>query len=86
MDQYGNTYAVRDSYKIGIAHSSIVAGGPVAGAGEFRVENGIVTFISNKSGHYVPPWPYIQQVAEEWSTQGLSFRRVRFEIFENFRI
>ena len=33
-------------------HSSLLAGAPVAGAGEIKVSNGRITWLSNKSGHY----------------------------------
>lgn len=33
-------------------HSSLLGGAPVAGAGEIRVSNGRVEWLSNKSGHY----------------------------------
>ena len=43
------------SHKVGqYHHSSILAGGKVACAGEMKVTNGILSFISNKSGHYRP--------------------------------
>ena len=43
------------SHKIGkYHHSSLLAGGNVAIAGEMKVENGKLTYLSNKSGHYVP--------------------------------
>uniref|UniRef100_A0A7R9UDL4 Uncharacterized protein n=1 Tax=Pinguiococcus pyrenoidosus TaxID=172671 RepID=A0A7R9UDL4_9STRA len=35
-------------------HSSLFAGAPVDFAGEFRVQNGRLTEINNKSGHYKP--------------------------------
>ena len=43
------------SHKIGkYHHSSLLAGGNVAMAGEMKVEKGKITYLSNKSGHYVP--------------------------------
>lgn len=35
-------------------HSSFLGGAPVFGAGEIKAEGGRITFLSNKSGHYVP--------------------------------
>ncbi len=35
-------------------HSSLLAGGPVAGAGMLRVEDGVLTGLDNSSGHYKP--------------------------------
>jgi len=87
MDEYGNTYAAKNPHMMdNFAHSSFLSGGPVASAGEFEVINGSLQFISNKSGHYLPPWWYIRQGVEEWSRQGLSVRGVRFEILKGFNL
>jgi hypothetical protein len=53
MDQNGNFYA---SEQIGgkIHHSSILAGKPVAGAGEIQVSKGELQYINRGSRHYEP--------------------------------
>lgn len=43
-------------------HSSLLAGMPVAGAGEIRVVNGTITGITNRSGHYCPSIDHFLQV------------------------
>lgn len=43
-------------------HSSLLAGGPVACAGEIQVEQGRLLVLTNKSGHYTPPPAYLSQV------------------------
>ena len=43
-------------------HSSLLAGLPVAGAGEIRVVNGTITGITNRSGHYCPSIDHFLQV------------------------
>ncbi|MGH2632251.1 MAG: hypothetical protein ACRDG3_02470, partial [Tepidiformaceae bacterium] len=53
MSQDGRFYST--SHKIGLFHhSSFLAGGAVAGAGEMKVVGGTIEYITNKSGHY---WP-----------------------------
>ena len=53
MSADGRFYST--SHKIGLFHhSSFLAGGAVAGAGEMKVEGGTLKYITNKSGHY---WP-----------------------------
>jgi hypothetical protein len=43
------------SHKVGkYHHSSLLAGGTVSMAGELQVTKGKVTYLSNKSGHYLP--------------------------------
>jgi len=46
-------------------HSSLLAGTAVAGAGEMMVSSGMLTFLSNKSGHYKPTLLMLLQVLHE---------------------
>jgi hypothetical protein len=57
-------------------HSSFLAGGDVAGAGELKVLDGRLLWISNKSGHYQPDLFMLLQVIQELKTAGvpLNFR------------
>jgi len=60
MAKDGTFYAT--SHKIGLFHhSSFLAGGDVAGAGEMKVVGGTLQFVTNKSGHY---WPGDQELAQ----------------------
>ena len=43
-------------------HSSLLAGIPIASAGEIVVKDGKVTYISNSSGHYLPALDHFLQV------------------------
>jgi hypothetical protein len=53
MSSTGRLYLA--SHSVGVYHhSSLLAGAPVACAGEIRVTNGLISYLSNKSGHYVP--------------------------------
>jgi hypothetical protein len=53
MDQAGNFYA--GPHKVSLFHhSTFLAGGEVAGAGELKAVQGKLVGITNKSGHYAP--------------------------------
>jgi len=56
-------YAAMDLHKR--HHSSLLAGIPVAGAGEFKAVQGRITFLSNDSGHYDPNMKHFLQVLHE---------------------
>jgi hypothetical protein len=71
MDSDGNLYATLDHMPGRIHHSSFLAGGPVAGAGEIAVENGELRIASRQSGHYRPTLEQHEQVRRELERQGL---------------
>ena len=52
-------------------HSSLLAGASVAGAGEIRVSQGRVTWLSNKSGHYMPSEAHLIQVLHQLQKAGV---------------
>jgi len=52
-------------------HSSLLAGGNVAGAGELEVRNGRLLWLSNKSGHYFPYVPHLLQVLHQLQKKGV---------------
>lgn len=52
MDSNGNFYLFNEYVTKNIRHSSIFAGGPVAGAGEIVIQSGQVIYIDSDSGHY----------------------------------
>ena len=58
-------------------HSAFLAGGPVAAAGSWRVENGKVTSITNMSGHYQPPLDYTQQVLKELKRRNVDIKGIK---------
>jgi hypothetical protein len=69
MDLYGDMYiSVQKLYEI--HHSSILAGKPVGCAGEIQVNNGTITFISNKSGHYFPTGAQFDAFLESLERRG----------------
>lgn len=51
-------------------HSSVLAGGNVAGAGEIKIKKGKVQSIDNKSGHYKPETQFLLQTVEHLLKQG----------------
>lgn len=53
-------------------HSSLLAGAPVACAGEIKVENGRIVMLTNKSGHYAPAPFYLAQVIRHFAQQGIA--------------
>jgi hypothetical protein len=77
MDNQGNLYASIDHSRGAFHHSSFLAGGPVAGAGEIVVENGKVILITDRSGHYQPPPQYLQQVLDQLRSQGVDVSSIQ---------
>ena len=70
MSPTGNIHA--SAHSVGHRHhSSLLAGGNVAGAGEMRVSGGKVMEISNKSGHYAPSAAHLLQVLHVLNKRGV---------------
>jgi hypothetical protein len=64
MDNTGSIFA--GSQKVGrFHHSSFMAGGPVAAAGEMSLNNGTLKYINTFSGHYLPTPDHLTQVLQE---------------------
>lgn len=60
------------SHVVGIRHhSSLLAGAPVAGAGEMVVNQGRLVHLTNKSGHYAPPRENLIQVVNRLARAGI---------------
>jgi hypothetical protein len=77
MDKEGRLYAAQ--HKVGLFHhSTFLAGGVVAGAGEVKVEHGTVKTITNKSGHYLPTAAEMVQVLEELKDRGINLASVEY--------
>jgi hypothetical protein len=77
MDGNGHLYA--SEHRLGIFHhSSFLAGGDVAGAGEIKVERGVVKSVTNKSGHYTPTSEEMVQVFEELEARGVNLAAVEY--------
>jgi hypothetical protein len=72
MDEDGNIYASTEHSVGQFHHSSFLAGGDVAGAGELKVSNGELQLISDQSGHYWPTRDMTAQVVEQLRARGVS--------------
>lgn len=83
MDRHGDLYA-SNNHEVGkFHHSSFLAGGPVAGAGELNVVDGRLKFVSDQSGHYKPDPEYLQQVVDNLKKAGIDFGDVEFGSWGN---
>jgi hypothetical protein len=72
VDENGNIYASTFQQAGFFHHSSILAGRPVAGAGELQVVDGRLELISDNSGHYTPTRQYTQQTVNYLRSLGIS--------------
>lgn len=70
MSETGDIYASLTQQAGIFHHSSFLAGGPVAAAGELEVANGLVKTVSNRSGHYTPDQSYTHQFVEQLWRKG----------------
>ena len=61
-------------------HSSFLAGGDVAGAGELQVREGRVEAVSDRSGHYRPPLEATGEVITSLQEQGVQTEAVGVEL------
>jgi hypothetical protein len=76
MDAAGNFYASKRHAPGEFHHSSLVAGAPVAAAGELEVVDGVLTAITDQSGHYKPSLPYTAQAIDRLRKNNISFQGV----------
>ena len=77
MDADGNLYASKYQEVGKFHHSSLTAGEPVAYAGEIKVEDGLLTEISNRSGHYRPPQASVDQARQILEFFGIDFATLK---------
>ncbi len=71
MDAAGNFYLFDEFTHPEIRHSSIFAGGPVAGAGNIKIEEGRIVYIDADSGHY-PTEGVHENVLKELASHGVN--------------
>lgn len=81
VDQKGQFYVSFESEKDKIHHSSLLAGAPVACAGELLVFQGELILINNQSGHYRPPPKALEQAVHALSTAGIDMSKVLVKTF-----
>jgi hypothetical protein len=55
----------------------VLAGGPVACAGELEVVEGVLIYLDNKSGHYQPSAAQLEQFRSHLQQLGVDFSMVR---------
>ncbi|MEL6926870.1 MAG: hypothetical protein AAFO94_22710, partial [Bacteroidota bacterium] len=79
MDENGRLYYTRYPLVTQFHHSSFLAGGPVAAAGEIQILNGQLKKINTKSGHYKPSVELVQQVLTELSRRGYNTKGLKVE-------
>jgi hypothetical protein len=79
MDDQGNIYASTRQELHRFHHSSFLAGGDVAGAGELVVQDGTPVMITPRSGHYWPTPEMNQQVIEQLKRMGVDTSKLRIE-------
>jgi len=77
----GELYAAEGDYSspVKIHHSSILAGAPVASAGEIAVRAGKVLRVTSRSGHYKPPMCLLDQLRAELKQRGVALDGVPCE-------
>ncbi len=80
MNSGGQFFAGR-GYQNLTHHSSFLAGGSVAAAGELGLSGGRPTVISNESGHYQPGPAYLWQALRQMQLGGVNVASVRVELY-----
>ena len=80
MTAEGTIYVTPSSPKLTCKfhHSSFVAGGPVAGAGQIKIRQGKATFVDNCSGHYRPSDDLMDQVLSVLKQNNVDVEQVRY--------
>lgn len=82
MSVEGNLHT--SSHAIGYRHhSSLLAGGTVAGAGELKATGGRLDWISNKSGHYQPDLAHFLQVLHQLQKKNVDLSTTRVSFFSS---
>jgi hypothetical protein len=81
MSPNGELYS--HAHKVGLFHhSSFLAGLPTAGAGEIKVDKGVIKHITNKSGHYRPDETNMIQTLEELASRGVNLSNVKLSLVD----
>jgi hypothetical protein len=73
----GEFYAAKDHKPGLLHHSSFLAGKQVAAAGDFEVIDGVLTSVSNHTGHYGMPDRFFPQLMSFFSSRGIHTAGVR---------
>ena len=81
IDREGQLYVSFESEKDRVHHSSLLAGGAVACAGELLVFQGELLLLNNQSGHYRPPPAALRQAVDALTRAGLDLSKVKVKTF-----
>ena len=76
MDGNGNIFASKVHAAGEFHHSSFLSGNPVSAAGEIKVTNGNLEFISGRSGHYQPPPVHLDQAIDVLQNKGVDITKI----------
>lgn len=71
MDEHGNIYASNYHARGLFHHSSFLAGGNVAAAGELEVIDGVLQLLTDRSGHYRPARGHTMQAINQLRSLGI---------------
>lgn len=82
MGKDGKLYASLEQSVGHFHHSSLLAGKPVATAGEMAVENGVIKSISNRSGHYMPSDEFTRQGLRRLAHEGVDLRQIEMRTWD----
>ena len=77
MDAKGDIFLSFDHKRDLFHHSSLLAGAPVAAAGDMTIINGKLLAISNSSGHYRPPPASLDRVLQRLAAMGVPLAKVK---------
>lgn len=81
MDERGELFVSFEAERHAFHHSSLLAGGRVAAAGEMIIINGKLYAINNQSGHYRPPPIALERVIRVLKSRGVKFDGVLVKRF-----
>lgn len=73
LDQHGILYCSNKFRHFRFHHSSLVAGEPVACAGEIAVVSGMLFYLDNASGHYCPEARHLAQMDRYLREKGVNY-------------
>lgn len=79
MDENGNIFASNYQEVGRFHHSSFLGGGPVSGAGELKVTNGVPELLTLRSGHYKPTPEMTQAVFSRLQDMGVNVSNLKID-------
>lgn len=77
----GDHKPLRGGFDNRMVHASVPGGRPVAMAGIWEVRDGVVRYLSNKSGHYRPEVANFEFARGFMAERGLDLSQARIEVF-----